>query len=86
VGVRNNERIENPHDCRSFFECFNESPQVKECNQGLLFEVSSRMCIPEFVVNCGRRKSPITNKTPVLDVNLETVRKSIKIIKVMLFN
>lgn len=56
-GQHNGALVQDPRDCRRFFECQNEQIRERECPQGDLFESSMQICMSEGAVNCGMRRS-----------------------------
>ena len=47
--------FENPLNCRAFIECRDNFRLDRECTSGQLFEITSKECLSDFVVNCGNR-------------------------------
>lgn len=57
-GQRNQARIVDPHNCRSYFECQSGQSISKQCEIGYLFDSASQQCFEAYRVQCGARIIP----------------------------
>lgn len=58
VGQRNGRLVENPHNCRSYFECNSGQASERDCEFGYLYDVEIEACEEAHLVRCGRRIIP----------------------------
>lgn len=57
-GQRDGALFENPHNCRSYFECRSGQGNSRDCELGYLFEAQSSRCVEAYLVQCGARIIP----------------------------
>jgi hypothetical protein len=58
VGQTNGRLIENPNNCRSYFQCNSGQTIERECEFGYLFNSEYETCDEAHLVTCGRRIIP----------------------------
>lgn len=51
-GLQDGTLLPNPNSCLSFYECINELPYPRFCDDGLWFDMNLLACGPPDSVNC----------------------------------